>query len=124
MRRLSVLAVVLAFLPGCKQLICPLVGLFVGSFAGDASGDVEIEVAENANDEDMADVSVRLSTPELSVYGDAVITCDDGMFNAMLVTDDTPDFGDFSGNLNEMDGDGEWSFNTGEVGTWQIVRMD
>lgn len=123
MKRIVLVVPLLAFLPGCSVL-CSLLGQFAGQFEGDAQGDVMIEVMENPDDEEMADVEIRLSAPPLDVFGSAVVSCDDGKFSAKLETEDNPDFGDFEGFLRENAGDGEWSFNTGEQGTWDIVKMD
>ena len=120
-------AAVLLLLPvvgltGCQEILCPLIGEFGGRFTGDAEGDVMIEVVEGMDEED-AEASIRLSAPPLDVFGTAVVDCDMGMFSARLETADNPDFGEFSGLLQESDGSGEWSFFTGESGTWDINKL-
>lgn len=120
-------AAVLLLLPvlgltGCQEILCPLIGEFGGRFTGDAEGDVMIEVVEGMDEED-AEASIRLSAPPLDVFGSAVIDCDMGMFSARLETVDDPDFGQFSGLLGQSDGTGEWSFASGESGTWDISKL-
>ena len=122
MRRAAVLVLPLLFLTGCKDVICPLLGEFGGRFTGDAEGDVMIDVVEGESEEE-AEASIRLSAPPLDVFGTAVIDCDMGMFSARLETEDNPNFGDFSGLLQDSDGSGEWSFFSGESGTWDISKL-
>ncbi len=122
MHRTISLLTLLALVPGCGAL-CPLLGFYVGKFAGDAEGDVEIDVMEGES-EDEPDVEIRLTAPGLEPFGSAVINCDEGMFSAKLETTENADFGSFIGSLTEQAGDGEWSFNTGEMGTWDITKMD
>ncbi len=112
----------LVLLTGCSDVLCPLLGEFGGRFIGDAEGDVEIDIVAG-EDEGMAEASLRLTAPPLDVFGAAVIDCDNGMFSARLETVDNPDFGDFSGLLDEDLGSGEWSFATGESGTWDISKL-
>lgn len=125
MHRTISLLTLLALLPGCGAL-CPLVGFFAGRFAGDVEGDVEVDVMEGET-EDEADVQIRL-TPDLDLgvapFASAVISCDDGMFMATLETTEDVDFGEFLGSLTEEAGDGHWSFQSGEAGTWDIAKME
>ena len=110
-------------LSGCSN-VCPVLGDFVGLFAGDAEGDLVISVAES-DEKEMADLEVRLTTPGLEAFGSAVITCDGGAFSVSLETADISDFGSFSGDLDEGDASaGEWSFSTGEVGTWSAALSE
>jgi len=122
MRKAAVLLVPLLALTGCQEVLCPLLGEFGGRFTGDQQGDVMIDVVAGEDEED-AEASIRLSAPPLDVFGTAVVDCDMGMFSARLETVDNPDFGEFSGLLGESDGTGEWSFFTGESGTWDINKL-
>lgn len=116
------IAAPLLLLTGCQDLICPLLGEFGGRFVGDATGDVSIDIMAGEEDE-MAEASIRLSAPPLDVFGSAVVDCDNGKFSARLETNDNPDFGEFSGLLGEEAGEGEWSFASGESGTWDISKL-
>ena len=118
MRNIAVFSMLV--LSGCSD-VCPVLGDFVGLFTGDAEGDLVISVAES-DEKGMADLEVRLTTPGLEAFGSAVITCDGGAFSVGLETVDISDFGDFSGTLDEAGASaGEWSFTTGEVGTWSAA---
>ncbi|MEM6994082.1 MAG: hypothetical protein AAF721_26450 [Myxococcota bacterium] len=118
----ALIVVPFVLLTGCSDVLCPLLGEFGGRFVGDAEGDVNIDVVAG-EDEEMAEASIRLSAPPLDVFGTAVIDCDMGMFSARLETTDNPDFGEFSGLLGEDLGEGEWSFASGESGTWDISKL-
>jgi hypothetical protein len=113
--------IVLAFLllpllSGCNKA-CAIVGDIAGIFEGDLSGDLSVSVVESKAD-GMADLTINLSTDTLSPFGSAEITCEGGAFNVTLQTADVPDFGTLSGDLSDGLGSGEWSFTSGETGTW------
>jgi hypothetical protein len=122
MKRISYL--LSAFLlTGCNGgTTCALVGQLAGLFSGDVEGDLLIDVVENADDPTMADVAVTLTTADLEAFGSAQILCEDGQISLQLETADVSDFGDFAGTLSEGGGDGDWSFTTGESGTWSVAE--
>jgi hypothetical protein len=106
-------------LSACSPSVtCDLVGSLVGTFVGDASGDLVIDIVQSKDDPTAADLTVTLTTPDLEAYGSAVITCDGGDFDLNLQTNDNTDFGDFGGTMGTGDGSGDWTFTTGETGTW------
>lgn len=125
---LVLLLLVSTFATGCGQLTCPLLGLFAGRFAGDREGELTIDVMENPDDPDKADTEIRLTAPPLDIFGSAVIDCEDGMLSTRLEMNEDGtaiDFGEFSGLLGKDGlGDGEWSFNSGEMGTWELDREE
>jgi hypothetical protein len=114
----------LLFLPlmACGQT-CDLVGTFVGTFAGDLSGDVHIEVLED-KETGMADLALTLTTADTELYGAALITCTDGQFALQLVDADGNPIGDFGGLLGSGGGDGDWTFDSGESGTWEATEEE
>ena len=109
---------------GCGQLTCPLLGLFAGRFAGDAEGDLMVEVMEDPDDPEKVDTSIRLTAPPLDIFGSAVVDCNDGKIMTRLEMNEDGeaiDFGAFEGVLGEDGlGSGHWSFNSGEMGTWEL----
>lgn len=92
------------------------------TYAGDLSGDVNIEVVEDSKG--MAELALTLTTDDTEIYGSALVTCTDGQFALQLVDTDGNPLGDLSGLLGASGGDGDWTFETGETGTWEVTAEE
>ena len=100
-------------------------GTHVGSYDGALAGEVTLTVSR-VDEANLVEVKlgggpgVVLATAELESESARAGGCSDMVFDGDLVDDTGAAIGRFEGALTTTTGQGTWSFDSGEEGTWAL----
>lgn len=103
---------------GCEGSLCSLLGTFAGAFEGSLEGTLDAVIEEDPDNSDVADVSLTLTGNGSVFSGVAKVNCTDGELVLDLTDVDGASVGDVTGLIGEGTGHGDYTFVSGEVGTW------
>jgi hypothetical protein len=108
-----------------EKQACALLGDWEGAFYGDEEGDLVISLVDS-DTPDEAILQVTLQGAGGAVAdGTSTISCDgNDQFQLELENvDDGTRLGDFGGKMGtDGTGEGDWSFDSGEAGTWDMSK--